>query len=142
MADKKIFASAKLQIEAGKATPAPPVGPALGPLGINIMDFCKQFNEKTASQPGMIIPVVITAYVDKSFDFIMKTPPVAVLLKKAAKIEKASQKPKIIPSATVSMEDVRKIAEQKMVDLNASDIEAAIKMVIGTGKSMGITVKE
>ena len=131
----------KLQIPAGKANPAPPVGPALGQHGVNIMEFCKSFNSKTAEQAGMLIPVEITVYVDRSFDFITKTPPAAILLKKAAGIDTASGEPNIDKVATVSKEDVKKIAETKMPDLNANNIEAAMRMIEGTARSMGIIVK-
>jgi len=139
---KKVTGYVKLQINAGKATPAPPVGPALGQHGVNIMGFCKEFNERTQSQAGLVIPVVITIYQDKSFTFITKTPPAAVLLKKAAKIESGSATPNKTKVATVSRDDVRKIAEQKMPDLNAASIDAAISMVAGTARSMGIIVKD
>jgi len=139
---KKVTGYVKLQIPAGKATPAPPVGPALGPHGINIMAFVKEFNEKTAKDTGLIIPVVLTVYADKSFSFITKTPPVAVLLKKAVKIESGSAKPNKEKVAKVSKEIVRQIAEQKMVDLNANTVEAAMSMVEGTARSMGIVVEE
>jgi len=139
---KKIAGYVKLQIDAGKATPAPPVGPALGQHGLNIMGFCKEFNERTQSQAGLIIPVVITIYQDKSYSFITKTPPAAVLLKKACNIESGSAVPQKDKVATVSSEDVRKIAEQKMVDLNAASIEAAMSIVAGTARSMGIVVKD
>ncbi len=139
---KKVTGYVKLQIPAGKASPAPPVGPALGPHGINIMAFVKEFNERTAKEAGMIIPVVMTVYSDKSFTFITKTPPVAVLLKKAAKIESGSATPNRDKVAKVSKEAVRQIAEQKMVDLNANTIEAAMSMVAGTARSMGIVVEE
>jgi len=142
MAEKEVTNVIKLQIEAGKATPAPPVGPALGSSGINIMQFVKEFNDKTANQPGMIIPVVITVYKDKSFEFITKVPPVAVLLKKAAKVEKGSGKPNKDKVATVTMEQVKQIAEQKMEDLNAASVEAAMNMVKGTARSMGFVVQE
>jgi len=138
---KKVAGIIKLQIPAGKATPAPPVGPALGQHGVNIMGFCKEFNERTAKQAGLVIPVVITVYQDRSFTFITKTPPAAVLLKKAAGIEKASGKPNTEKVATVTMDQVREIAELKMPDLNAASLEAAISMVVGTAKSMGIVVK-
>lgn len=137
---KKVIKQIKLQIPAGKATPAPPVGPALGQAGLNIMQFCKEFNEKTAQQAGLIIPVEISVYQDRSFTFILKTPPAAVLLKKAAGIEKASGEPNKNKVATVKRARVREIAEQKMVDLNAADLEAAMRMVEGTARSMGITV--
>jgi large subunit ribosomal protein L11 len=138
---KKVIGYVKLQIPAGKATPAPPVGPALGQHGINIMGFCKEFNEKTAKDDGMIIPVVITVYADRSFSFITKTPPAAVLIKKACKIESGSGAPNKNKVATISREDIRKIAEIKMQDLNATDIEAAMKMVAGTARSMGVVVE-
>ncbi len=138
---KKVVGFIKLQIPAGKATPAPPVGPALGQHGVNIMGFCKEFNEKTANQAGMIIPVVITVYADRSFTFITKTPPAAVLLKKAAGIEKASGVPNREKVAKVTQEQIREIAELKMKDLNAATIEAAISMIAGTARSMGITVE-
>lgn len=138
---KKVAGFIKLQIPAGKATPAPPVGPALGQHGVNIMGFCKEFNEKTANQAGMIIPVVITVYADRSFTFITKTPPAAVLLKKAAGIEKASGVPNKEKVAKVTQEQIREIAELKMKDLNAATIEAAISMIAGTARSMGITVE-
>ena len=138
---KKIAGYVKLQIDAGKATPAPPVGPALGQHGLNIMGFCKEFNERTQSQAGLVIPVVITIYQDKSYSFITKTPPAAVLLKKACNIESGSAVPQKDKVATVSSEDLRKIAEQKMVDLNAASIEAAMSIVAGTARSMGIVVE-
>jgi large subunit ribosomal protein L11 len=139
---KKVIKQIKLQIPAGKANPAPPVGPALGQAGLNIMQFCKEFNEKTAKQAGLIIPVEITVYQDRSFSFVLKTPPAAVLLKKAAGIEKASGEPNKNKVAKVKRSAVREIAEQKMVDLNAADVEAAIRMVEGTARSMGITVED
>ena len=142
MAEKEVVNVIKLQIEAGKATPAPPVGPALGSSGVNIMQFVKEFNDRTANQPGMIIPVVITVYKDKSFEFITKVPPVAVLIKKELKIEKGSGKPNKEKVATITMEQVKKIAEQKMEDLNAASIETAMSMVKGTARSMGVVVKE
>ena len=132
----------KLQIPAGKASPAPPVGPALGGSGINIMDFCKAFNDKTAQQGGMIIPVVITVHKDKSFDFITKEPPMAVLIKKAAKINKASGKPNREKVATISRAQAEEIAKSKMPDLNAASLEAAISMVKGTARSMGVVVED
>ena len=138
---KKVIGLIKLQVPAGKANPAPPVGPALGQHGVNIMAFCKEFNEKTANEPGMIIPVEITVYEDRSFSFITKTPPAAVLLKKAAGIEKASGEPNRKKVATASRDKVREIAELKMVDLNAADVEAAMRMVEGTARSMGIVVE-
>ncbi|TCO75027.1 50S ribosomal protein L11 [Marinisporobacter balticus] len=139
---KKVTGYVKLQIPAGKATPAPPVGPALGQQGVNIMQFCKEFNAKTADQPGMIIPVVITVYQDRSFTFITKTPPAAVLLKKAAGIESASGEPNRKKVATISADKVREIAELKMPDLNAGSIETAMSMIKGTARSMGIVVEE
>ena len=142
MAEKEVVNVIKLQIEAGKATPAPPVGPALGSSGVNIMQFVKEFNDRTANQPGMIIPVVITVYKDKSFEFITKVPPVAVLIKKELKIEKGSGKPNKEKVATITMEQVKKIAEQKMEDLNAASIETAMSMVKWTARSMGVVVKE
>lgn len=138
---KKVTGIIKLQIPAGKATPAPPVGPALGQHAINIMGFCKEFNEKTAKQAGLIIPVVITVYQDRSFTFITKTPPAAVLLKKAAGIDKASGKPNVEKVAKVTKQQVQEIAELKMPDLNAASLEAAISMIEGTAKSMGIVVE-
>lgn len=131
----------KLQIPAGKATPAPPVGPALGGSGVNIMDFVKQFNDRTAKQAGLIIPVVITVHKDKSFDFITKEPPMAVLIKKSAKIEKGSGKPNKEKVAKISKAQIEEIAKQKMPDLNAASLETAEKMVAGTARSMGVTVE-
>lgn len=139
---KKVVGFIKLQCQAGKATPAPPVGPALGQHGVNIMQFCKEFNEKTAKQAGMIIPVEITVYADRSFSFICKTPPAAVLLKKAAGIEKASGEPNKNKVAKVSRSKVREIAETKMPDLNAASIETAMLMIEGTARSMGIEIIE
>ena len=139
---KKVEGYIKLQIPAGKATPAPPVGPALGQHGVNIVEFTKQFNAQTADQDGMIIPVVITVYADRSFSFITKTPPAAVLLKKACKIDKASSVPNKTKVATISKAEVQKIAELKMKDLNAGSIEAAISMISGTARSMGIVVED
>ncbi len=141
MAQKEVTNVIKLQIEAGKATPAPPVGPALGSSGVNIMQFVKEFNDRTANQPGMTIPVVITVYSDKSFEFITKVPPVAVLIKKAIKIEKGSGKPNREKVAKITKEQVKQIAEQKMEDLNAASVEAAMSMVEGTARSMGVTVE-
>ena len=138
---KKILGYIKLQIPAGQANPAPPVGPALGQKGVNIMEFCKQFNVKTKDQSGLIIPVVITVFSDKSFTFITKTPPAAVLLAKAAKVEKGSGEPNRTKVGKVTLDQVREIAQSKMVDLNAHDIEAAMNMVAGTARSMGITVE-
>ena len=140
MAQKEITNVIKLQIEAGKATPAPPVGPALGSSGINIMQFVKEFNDRTANQPGMIIPVVISVYKDKSFTFITKVPPVAVLIKKAINIQKGSGKPNKDKVAKITKEQVKAIAEQKMEDLNAASVEAAMSMVAGTARSMGVVV--
>ncbi len=139
---QKVTGYVKLQIPAGKATPAPPVGPALGQHGINIAAFTKEFNERTKNDAGLIIPVVITVYADRSFTFITKTPPAAVLIKKAAKIEKGSGVPNKDKVATISKEDVRKIAETKMRDLNAATIEAAMSMIAGTARSMGVVVGE
>jgi len=139
---KKITGYVKLQIPAGQANPAPPVGPALGQKGVNIMEFCKQFNARTQKQAGLIIPVVITVFSDKSFTFVTKTPPAAVLLAKAAKIEKGSAEPNRTKVAKVTKKQVREIAEMKLPDLNANDVEAAIRMVAGTARSMGITVED
>ncbi|MBO5929925.1 MAG: 50S ribosomal protein L11 [Clostridia bacterium] len=139
---QKIAGYIKLQIPAGKATPAPPVGPALGQHGVNIVQFTKEFNEKTAKDAGLIIPVVITVYADRSFSFITKTPPAAVLLKKAAKIDKASGTPNKTKVATVSKDAVKQIAETKMPDLNAASLEAAMSMIAGTARSMGIVVED
>jgi large subunit ribosomal protein L11 len=137
---KKVAGMVKLQIPAGNATPAPPVGPALGQQGVNIMEFCKAFNARTQSQAGMIIPVVITVYVDKTFTFITKTPPAAILLKKAAKLEKGSGEPNRNKVGTVTKQQVREIATLKMADLNANDVDMAERMVAGTARSMGIDV--
>jgi large subunit ribosomal protein L11 len=137
---KEVTAVVKLQCPAGSATPAPPVGPALGQQGVNIMEFCKQFNAQTQGQPGMIIPVLVTVYKDRSFSFVTKTPPAAILLKKAAGIAKASAEPNRNKIAKVTKRQVREIAETKMVDLNANDVEAAMKMVEGTARSMGIEI--
>lgn len=139
---KKITKVVKLQVPAGKATPAPPVGPALGQAGINIMAFVKDFNARTANEVGLIIPVEITVFEDRSFTFITKTPPAAVLLKKAAGVEKASGEPNKKKVATVKRDKVREIATMKMVDLNAADVEAAMRMVEGTARSMGIVVED
>ncbi len=139
---KKITGYIKLQITAGKANPSPPVGPALGQKGVNIMEFCKQFNAKTSGQEGLIIPVVITVFSDKSFTFITKTPPAAVLLKKAAKIERGSAESNKVKVGKVSKSQVEEIAKLKMPDLNANDVEHAMSMVAGTARSMGITVDE
>ena len=138
---KKVTGYIKLQVNAGKATPAPPVGPALGQHGVNIMGFCKEFNERTQSQAGLVIPVVITVYQDKSFTFITKTPPAAVLLKKACKVDSGSSMPNQQKVATISREEVKKIAEMKMPDLNAASIDSAISMIAGTARSMGIVVE-
>jgi large subunit ribosomal protein L11 len=137
---KKAVGFIKLQIPAGQANPAPPVGPALGQKGVNIMEFCKAFNVKTGDKQGLIIPVIITVYSDKSFTFITKTPPASVLLAKAAKIEKGSAEPNRVKVAQVTRKQLREIAETKMPDLNTQDIEAAMKMVAGTARSMGITI--
>ncbi len=139
---KKVKAIVKLQVPAGKATPAPPVGTALGPHGINIMGFCKDYNSRTASMAGTIIPVEITIYQDRSFTFVLKTPPAPVLLKKAAGVEKASGVPNRNKVGSVTRKQVREIAEQKMKDLNAVDVEGAMKMIEGPARSMGIDVKE
>jgi len=139
---KKVIGFIKLQVPAGQATPAPPVGPALGQHGVNIMDFCKQFNGRTQGQAGMIIPVEISVYADRTFSFITKTPPAAVLLKKEAGLEKASGEPNRNKVGTVSREQVKKIAEIKREDLNAASIEAAMRMVEGTARSMGIVVAD
>ena len=140
MAEKEVVNVIKLQIEAGKATPAPPVGPALGSSGVNIMQFVKEFNDRTANQPGMIIPVVISVYKDKTFSFITKVPPVAVLIKKAIGIQKGSGKPNKEKVAKITKEQVKAIAEQKIEDLNAASVEAAMNMVAGTARSMGVVV--
>jgi len=137
---KKVTGYVKLQIAAGKATPAPPVGPALGQHGVNIMGFCKEFNERTAKDAGLIIPVIITVYADRSFTFVTKTPPAAVLIKKACKIESGSAVPQRDKVAKLSKEDLRKIADMKMPDLNAGSIEAAMSMVAGTARSMGVVI--
>lgn len=139
---KKVFKVIKLQVPAGKANPAPPVGTALGPAGINIMAFCKDFNAKTQDQAGLIIPVEITVYEDRSFTFVTKTPPAAVLLKQACGIETASGEPNKNKVATIKRDKVREIAESKMADLNAADVDAAMRMVEGTAKSMGIAIKD
>ena len=139
---QKVVGYIKLQIPAGKATPAPPVGPALGQHGVNIMSFTKEFNERTKNDAGLIIPVVITVYADRSFSFVTKTPPAPVLIKKACKIESGSAVPNKTKVAKISKEDVQKIAEMKMPDLNAAYLEAAMSMIAGTCRSMGITVEE
>ena len=140
MAKKKVLAVVKIQIPAGQATPAPPVGTALGPHGVAIMDFCKAFNAKTQKDAGLIIPVVVTVYSDRSYSFILKTPPASVLLKKAAKVEKGSGVPNKNRVGKVTMQQVEEIAKLKLVDLNAADLEAAKKTVAGTARSMGIDV--
>ena len=137
---KKIIGQVKLQVMAGKANPSPPIGPALGQHGVNIMDFCKAFNARTAEEEGMIIPVVITIYADKSFSFITKTPPAAVLLRKAAKIAKGSGEPNKEKVGKVTIKDVEEIAKIKMCDLNATDLDAACRIIRGTARSMGIEV--
>ncbi|BDF79213.1 MULTISPECIES: 50S ribosomal protein L11 [Pyramidobacter] len=139
---KKVIGVVKLQLPAGKATPAPPVGPALGQYGVNIMEFVKQFNAKTASQPGMIIPAVLTVYADRSFSFILKTPPASVLIRKAAGIEKGSGAPNKSKVAKLTMAQVMEIAKVKLPDMNANDVEAAAAMVAGTARSMGVDVTE
>jgi large subunit ribosomal protein L11 len=139
---KKIVGFIKLQIPAGQATPAPPIGPALGQKGVNIMEFCKQFNSRTQDKQGLIIPVVITVFSDKSFTFITKTPPASVLLAKAAKVEKGSGESNRTKVGKVTKQQLKEIAEQKMPDLNANDVEAAMKMIAGTARSMGITVED
>ena len=139
---QKVVGLIKLQIPAGKATPAPPVGPALGQHGVNIMSFTKEFNERTKNDAGLIIPVVITVYEDRSFTFITKTPPAAVLIKKACGIDKASGVPNKNKVATISKADIQKIAETKMPDLNAASLEAAMSMIAGTARSMGIVVED
>ena len=138
---QKVVGYIKLQIPAGKATPAPPVGPALGQHGVNIMQFCKEFNEKTAKDAGLIIPVVITVYADRSFSFITKTPPAAVLIKKAAGIDKGAANPLRDKIATLSKEKLEEIAKTKMPDINANDLEAAKKIIAGTARSMGVEVE-
>ncbi len=137
---KKVVAIVKLQIPAGKATPAPPVGPALGQHGVNIMEFCKSYNEKTARQAGTIVPVEITIYADRTFAFVTKTPPASVLLKKAAGLEKGSGEPNKRQAGRVTRQQIREIAESKMPDLNTKDLEAAMRMIEGTARSMGIEV--
>jgi large subunit ribosomal protein L11 len=137
---KKVVAVVKLQIPAGKATPAPPVGPALGQHGVNIMEFCKSYNEKTAKQAGTIVPVEITVYADRTFTFVTKTPPASVLLKKAAGLEKGSGEPNKKKVGKVTRRQIREIAETKLADLNTKDLEAAMRMIEGTARSMGIEV--
>ena len=139
---KKVQAYIKLQVPAGKATPAPPIGPALGQHGVNIPGFCKEFNDRTAKDAGLIIPVVITVYTDRTFTFITKTPPAPVLIKKELNLQKASGRPNKEKVGQLTKEQVRKIAETKMPDLNAGSIEAAMSMVAGTARSMGVTVEE
>ncbi|SDZ23158.1 50S ribosomal protein L11 [Tindallia californiensis] len=139
---KKVVGQIKLQIPAGKATPAPPVGPALGQHGVNIMGFCKEFNAKTAEQAGLIIPVIITVYADRSFTFITKTPPAAVLIKKAVGLDKASGEPNKNKVGKIKKAQLKEIAELKMPDLNAADVESAMNMIAGTARSMGIEVEE
>ncbi|MEY4744000.1 MAG: ribosomal protein [Actinomycetota bacterium] len=138
---KKITGMIKLQIQAGAANPAPPIGPALGQHGVNIMEFCKAYNDATADQKGNVVPVEITVYEDRSFTFVLKTPPAAELIKKAAGVQKGSSTPHTVKVAKLSQEQVRKIAETKMSDLNANDIDAAAKIIAGTARSMGITVE-
>lgn len=137
---KKVIGSIKLQVPAGQANPSPPIGPALGQQGVNIMEFCKAFNAKTAGQEGMIIPVVITIYKDRSFSFVTKTPPASILLKKAAKIAKGSGDPKRVKVGNVTRAQIEEIAKMKMVDLNAYDMESACKIIEGTARNMGIEV--
>lgn len=137
---RKVVATIKLQIPAGNATPAPPVGPALGQHGVNIMEFCKAYNAKTQKQAGTIVPVIITIYADRTFSFVTKTPPAAVLLKKAAKIEKASGEPNRVKVGKVTKEQIKEIAQIKLPDLNANDLDAAINIIEGTARSMGIEV--
>ena len=137
---RKVMASIKLHVPAGSANPTPPVGPALGQHGVNIMEFCKAFNAQTQDKMGLIIPVVISVYADRSFSFIMKTPPAAVLLKRAAGLEKGSGEPNTVKVGTVNSDQLREIAEQKMEDLNASSIESAMSMIAGTARSMGLLV--
>ena len=138
---KKVSAYIKLQVKAAKATPAPPIGPALGQHGVNIPGFCKEFNERTAKEAGMIIPVVITAYADRSFTFITKTPPAAILVMKAAKVEKGSGEPNRTKVGSLSMQQVEEIAKLKLPDLNAKDMDAAVRSIMGTARSMGIEIK-
>jgi large subunit ribosomal protein L11 len=140
MAAKKVLTTIKLQIQAGNANPAPPVGPALGQHGVNIMDFCKAFNAQTQQETGTIIPVEITVYEDRSFDFVTKTPPAAVLIKEAIGIKKGSGEPHVNKVGKISMDQVRQIAERKMPDLNANDLDAASKIIAGTARSMGVDV--
>jgi len=139
---KKVIGQIKLQIEAGKANPSPPIGPALGQHGVNIMDFCKQFNSRTQNQMGMVIPVVITVYQDRSFTFITKTPPVANLIMKELGIEKGSSEPNKVKVGKLKRDKVKEIAQIKMPDLNTNDIEAAMRIVEGTARSMGVTIED
>jgi large subunit ribosomal protein L11 len=139
---KKVTGMIKLQLQAGKATPAPPVGPALGQHGVNIMGFCKEFNAKTANQAGYIIPVVITVYQDRSFSFILKTPPAAVLIKKEIGLESGSGVPNKTKVGKLTQDQLKKIAETKMPDLNAASVESAMRMIAGTARSMGVTIEE
>ena len=137
---KEIVGYLKLQVKGGQANPAPPIGPALGSKGLNIMDFCKQFNARTQDKPGQVLPVLISIYNDKSFDFVIKTPPAAVLIKEAIKIQSGSKEPNRLKVGSISWDQIKKIAETKMPDLNAFKIESAMKMVAGTARSMGVTV--
>ena len=137
---KKIQTTIKLQLPAGKATPAPPVGTALGPHGLNIMDFCKQFNARSQDKPGQVLPVLITIYNDKSFDFVIKTPPAAILIMEATKLQKGSKEPNRSKVGSITWDQIKKIAELKMPDLNAFKVESAMKMIAGTARSMGVTV--
>ncbi|MGB6294579.1 MAG: 50S ribosomal protein L11 [Rivularia sp. (in: cyanobacteria)] len=139
---KKVTAIIKLALQAGKANPAPPVGPALGQHGVNIMMFCKEYNAKTADKAGMVIPVEISVFEDRSFTFILKTPPASVLITKAAKIDKGSAEPRKVKVGSITKDQLREIAETKMPDLNANDIEAAMKIIAGTARNMGVTVSE
>lgn len=139
---KKVVAQIKLAISAGKANPAPPIGPALGQHGVNIMAFCKEYNAKTADQAGLVIPVEISVYEDRSFTFILKTPPAAVLIKKAAGIDKGSGQPKAVKVGSISRDQLREIAQTKLPDLNANDIDAAMNIIAGTARNMGVTITE
>ncbi|MGB3402853.1 MAG: 50S ribosomal protein L11 [Microcoleaceae cyanobacterium] len=139
---KKVVAQIKLAISAGKANPAPPIGPALGQHGVNIMAFCKEYNAKTADQAGLVIPVEISVYEDRSFTFILKTPPAAVLIKKAAGIDKGSGQPKDVKVGSISRDQLREIAQTKLPDLNANDIDAAMNIIAGTARNMGVTITE
>ncbi len=139
---KKVVGMIKLQLPAGKATPAPPVGPALGQHGVNIMAFCKEYNAKTANQAGMTVPVIISVYQDRSFSFVLKTPPAAVLIKKAAGLESGSGEPNIKKVGKITQAQLKEIAETKMPDLNASSVETAMSMIAGTARSMGVTIEE